>query len=240
MDQLTAKEISFVLLFLFSVGCHAPSETSTTDQTKREIVINGPRDYLGPVGFKAADIMQAAYPPKMLALTRRLQQAQQDDPALFISLISQAQPGEPMPYDERIGLSKSEYDEWLNLSKEISTQKVAEGEIEIARFAAAGPNAFVVDGQGELAKFKQVVINFDRNTVSVPGMTLKEPSDVHADKSMFGAWDGIQWKKMDHSGRAEFSIGVLRDSGRYLMHYEVQRETPTFEVEQFEISVIYD
>ena len=138
-------------------------------------------------------------------------------------------------------MSRQEYDEFLETAKQLTSQKVADGKISISEMASDGPNAFLIDGQRDLDKiFREIVVNFDRDSVKIPGMILQDSYEIHANRSIYGAWDGLKWKHQDYNGRAEFALGVLRDSGRYLLLYEVQRQTVDFKVEQFEIALIYD
>ncbi len=222
-------------------GCNAPEDMPTAQPPRRKVEINGPRDYLGAVGTKNVDIIQIAFPHRFGVLTQKMKQAQAENPAPFFELISRAQPGQPLPYDPILGLTRAEYEECLELSKQIGAKKAGNGRIKIAGSNSDDPNVFKIDGLGNLEALMHVEVDFDKDTVEVSGTTLSQSSEIHTDDSMFGAWDGVHWQQVNQLGKIEFSIGVLRDTGRYLISYEV-RKLPTQgkEAEKIDLWLIHD
>src|SRR5687767_2594445 len=58
---------------------------------------------LMPVGTFSVDVMDVAPSPRLNELSRRMQASVRADSAWFMAAIRRAEPGQPLPYDPRLG-----------------------------------------------------------------------------------------------------------------------------------------
>lgn len=129
----------------------APNGTAkqTVAPTPIKVEFRGPHDVI--VGGKfTVDVMELAAPPRANELNQRLKQAVGQNPNWWLEHVKKASPGEPLPYDARLGLSKTEYDEFLELSKKMTTVKKAEATILVVD---KGDDVYVLDGGQQLQDF---------------------------------------------------------------------------------------
>jgi len=70
-----------------------------------------------PADGTVMDVMELKAPPRLEELAAKLQQTVAKDPEWWLAHVRKAKPGEPIPYDARLGLSKEEFDEFLSLAK---------------------------------------------------------------------------------------------------------------------------
>lgn len=188
-----------------------------------------PRSYIHEGRFMA-DVMAPVAPPRMAELTARLQQAAKDNPEWFREQVKLAKPGEPLPYDSRMGLSQAEYSDFIAMSGQMTMEKQGEGEISII---AMGDGVFTIDGGPRLPDLAGVQIDFARKEVRTPHGVAKEQAPVNASAgSALGAWTGVEWKmsRLNPQTKAgasvKFALGTLQPSGRSVIYYNVTKLDP--------------
>ena len=172
------------------------------------------------------DLMEIAAPPRANELGQRLQQAARANPDWWLEHVKKAKPGEPLPYDSRIGLTDSEYNEFLALSKKMTTQKKAESTLTVA---AKDDDVYVFNGGHALPDFNGIEIDLTNDVVRTPFGVLTERSEINApEDSALGAWIGTQWK-LERPGSngitgtiAKLAVGKLTQSGRCVIYYDVK------------------
>jgi len=199
-----------------------PSSTTTTKPHK----FNGPRDVIVE-GHLTVDVMEIAAPPRLNELVRRFQQALGENPGWWLEHVKNSKPGEPLPYDSRLGLSEAEYNEFLALSKKMTVQKKSEASLTITTKA---DDVYVFDGGQMLPDFSGIEIDLTNDVVRTPFGILTERSEINASEdSALGAWVGTQWKleKTDPNGItgmvANLAVGKLKQSGRCVIYYDVRK-----------------
>lgn len=209
----------FVIL-LSLTACGKPASVSQNIR-----VYAGPRSILGE-GLVTADIMKLWGPNRYAELAGRFQQAVQDRPDWLLQLTQSVRPGEPLPYDRRMGLSAAEYAEFLKLANQLSVAKTDESTLS---FTKKGEDAFVLEGGPGLEDVTGIEIDLENDVVRTPfgELTDRKDSDV-SDNSAIGPWTGVRWKtdRVDaDSGvgiAASFELGQLKESGRSFIHYDVR------------------
>ena len=81
-------------------------------------------------GFTTYDVMNGIKPnPKLDKLTTKLKRAIEKNYDWYIDHVAKVPDGEPLPYHENLGLSQAEYEEFLNLAKNITS--ISTGKITI-------------------------------------------------------------------------------------------------------------
>ncbi len=103
---------------------------------------HGPREIVVE-GRLTVDVMENALPLLATELAARMQVAIAKNPQWWAEHVKKAQPGEPLPYDPRIGVTESEYKEFLTLSKKMTLQKTTEATLAISR---KGDDVYILDG----------------------------------------------------------------------------------------------
>lgn len=188
-----------------------------------------PKAYIHEGRFMA-DVMEPLAPPRMAELAARLQQAAQDNADWFREQVKLAKPGEPLPYDPRMGLSQAEYADFLAMSGQMTMQKQGEGEITII---AIGDGVYRLDGGPKLPDLAGIEIDLGRQQVRTPHGIAKEQAPVNASaESALGAWNGVEWKltqlnqEKKTGSSVKFAIGTLQPSGRSIIYYNVTKLDP--------------
>lgn len=201
-------------------------EKQPSDATSRKVFqFNGPRDVI-VAGHITVDVMEVVSRPRAIELAQRLQQAARVNPNWWLEHQKKAEPGEPLPYDSRLGLSKDEYNEFLVLSKMMTTQKKAEATLIVA---TADDDVYVLDGGQALPDFTGIEIDLKNDLIRTPFGTLIDRSEIDvAEGSALGAWVGTQWKFENAAPNgvpstvAKLGVGRLKKSGRCVIYYDVK------------------
>lgn len=206
----------------------APKQLSAAIRPKTR-KFTGPHDVIVEGRF-AVDVMQMVGPPRANELAQRLQQVVRANPDWWLEHVKKSKPGEPLPYDARLGLSEAEYDEFLVLSSKMTTQKKDEAMLIVAK---KNDDAYVFDGGQALPDFTGIEIDLKNDWVRTPFGVLTERSEIDAsDASALGAWVGTEWKlvKLDANGVtgtiAKLAVGQLKRSGRCVIYYDVKKISP--------------
>lgn len=190
--------------------------------------------------------MQLGTSSRKLELSLKMQQAIAKNPEVWKAALKNAKPGEPIAYDPRLGLTKSEYHEYLSLGFKLKKTSIT------ARVKIAQEGHLITMHMGSGSpKHDKVVIDMKSNTVITPlgvagNFTRVEPSE---DQKATGPWEGIEWKfeKFDketdfpkNATIVKFALGKLKATGRGFMYYDakvMQNEKPQ---ESFSWIIEYD
>lgn len=180
-----------------------------------------------PAGTLRMDAMDLAPSPRMAELAARLQAAIQRNPEWFQEQVRRARPGEPLPYDERLGLTRAEYDEYQRLAAGMGLRKVAEAPLTVR----AEGSRLVFDGGAGLADLTGVAIDLQADRLLTPLGDAGGSREVHNDGegAAMGAWDGRTWslEEVSPDGRdgkvVSLSVGRLRESGRGVLYWQARQ-----------------
>lgn len=187
---------------------------------------HNPRDFMVE-GRLVVDVMEAYFSPRATELGQRVQQAARANPVWWMEQAKKARPGQEMPYDERLGLSRAEYEEFLSYGRNPQSQKTGEAIVTITKKTN---NVYVFDGGPALPELTGIELDLTNDVVRTPFGVFANTTDINAtDNGAFGAWLGASWKteEVDGSGwsgtAASFSMGRLKKSGRGVIHYRVKK-----------------
>jgi hypothetical protein len=200
---------------LFWVLCAA----SLSAQTNLSLEIGK----LLPAGKCNVNVMDVAYPKRFLELTGKLQVAIATNRDWWIDAVKRAKPGEPLPYDERLGMTKSEYGEYLSLAEKTTMEKIGSVVIQVETNA----NSYKFDGGSALPDLTGLEINLSKLTVVTPFAVLTNPSpEASSGGPGLGAFSGYQWyfeggdtDKGDIT-TASFLVGRLKQTGEKFIYYK--------------------
>ena len=188
-----------------------------------------------PEGEAVVDVMTLTTPARLQVLAGKLQQAAVQHQAWWLDHIKHATPGEPFPYDPKLGLTAEEYREFLLLQDQLTMRKVGEAHVRVIH---AGASRYAFEGAEALPDLTGIVIDLERLVVETPFGTCAEMSAIHASphQQATDPWDGYQWKLETGDLQAwerlsevpdvtvvTFDIGRLRESGRGIISYSAKQ-----------------
>ncbi|MGJ8725447.1 MAG: hypothetical protein ACSHYB_12890 [Roseibacillus sp.] len=195
---------------------------STSAQEKAPAVF---ADYLVPDVAVKGEIVAVVPPEEIEKYIAKVDEVRKTDPEWFEEYSKNAKPGIPLPYDEKLGLSKTEYEEYLKLWDKREMKPLPQGEL-IVRLEKAGERWRIrVTGQG--SDITTMFYDPKADTYTTTSGTLNRIEDIKADKrSILGEWTGKEWKMEANDGfgitKENLAIGKLSDGSYGLLVYRIQ------------------
>ncbi len=184
-----------------------------------------------PPGRFRADVMQPEPSPRLAQLSRKMQEGIRKNPQWFMAEIQKVKPGENIPYDARLNLTREEYNLLNHPAPQMQLRRVGGGLITIWSVGTRR----VLTGVGTLFGLNGIEIDLQRQSVKTLLGVLNAPTPVKANTSQSAdaTWNGFAWKldTMAHKETpsqmtgtiAEFTLGKLVKSGRIQLTYKAQQ-----------------
>lgn len=151
-------------------------------------------------------------PPAIEKYIAKVEAAAQQDPKWFREYSAQAKPNEPLPYHEKLGLTKAEYDEYLKLWSQREFRQMGEDVMLLLR-QKSNDTWTLTATKGASPISLLTYVAKDDVFESVNGK-LTRGEDIKTDPdSILGAWTGTEWKFEE-----ETTLGKTRENiafGRY-------------------------
>ena len=180
-----------------------------------------------PVGDLQVDVLQPWSPPRLAVLTEKLQTAARADPAWFRAHAATAAPGTPLPYHPKLGLTESEYHEFLALADSVQMRSAATGSLHVE----STPSGWRISERSTIAALRGLQIdtlaNVVRSSFGILGAADPiVPSDA---QRATGRWGGPRWalEAVDAStitgAVATFAIGRLAATGQRVVYFDAKR-----------------
>lgn len=128
----------------------------------------------------------------------KVESAARKDPKWFKEFSASGKPGEPLPYDERLGLTKAEYDEYLVLWNKREFKPLA----DVVLLLRQSPgDTWTITANGEASMFSTIRYVAKDDIFRSPNGELKRIEDIKADaNSILGEWTGMEWKFEEETG----------------------------------------
>ena len=163
-------------------------------------------------------------PPEIESFIFKVEKAARKDPEWFKEFSAQAKPGAPLPYNERLGLTKAEYDEYLVIWNKRAFKPVEE--IMLMLRATAG-GTWTITATGEARTLSTIRYTAKGDIFRSPNGQLARIEDVTAEaSSILGAWTGMEWKFEEETGlgktKENFALGRFADQKYGLIVYRAQ------------------
>lgn len=154
----------------------------------------------------------------------KVEAAARKDPKWFREYSAGSKPGLPLPYDERLGLTKTEYEEYLALWDK---RAFKEGEEVLLMLRETSENSWSVTATGSASTFTTLRFSPKSGDFHSPNGELKRIADINADaSSILGAWKGMEWKFEEETSlgktKENFALGRLADGKFGLIVYRAQ------------------
>lgn len=176
--------------------------------------------------------MRVVYPPRAAELFKKMQASLARNPEWLSAAVKANKPGEPLPYDERLGLTPEEYQEFLALNRQGTLKEILVHDVRVIRNA---DNTVSLDAGDGLLPLRALKFDLARNIISTPYGDLDTPRPVdHSAKGagdVFGPYTGLflgmeggdeKSSVEKPSGRTlSITLGRLADSGKRFIYYNV-------------------
>ncbi len=184
----------------------------------------GPLDpYLPKDGRIQGHVMTLEVAPEDQALDRRFRLAVQNNMDWFKKYVTGNKPGQPLPYDPRMGVTKAQYEKIQHMTADF---KPAKAITITVRKGGDGSVAFGSDAP-DAAGLKSVTFPPDDKAAETPYGALSIFNEIHQTdaRAPIGVWNGVEWAQMKDNGDAEpsakIAFGKRVPSGEGVMYYQV-------------------
>ena len=184
-------------------------------------------DYLAPDTPIKGEIVVIVPPPeldKYIAKVEETARSSAENAEWFRQHAKTGKPGVPLPYDERLGLTKEEYDEYLKFWGKREFKPVEAVAIQLNSDKEGRWNLNMTGGAQSVSTLRY---DTKDDTFRSPNGVLKRIDDVNADaNSTLGAWAGQEWKYEEQTGlgttKENIAIGKTGDKKYGLVVYRLQ------------------
>lgn len=163
-------------------------------------------------------------PPEIEKYVAKVEAAARKDPKWFREFSGQAKAGAPLPYDERLGLNKAEYDEYLTLWEKREFKPIEQVMLLLRQSAG---DTWCITATGAASMFSTLRYQPKNDLFRSPNGEMKRIDDIKAEpSSILGAWSGLEWKFEEETGlgktKENFALGRLADNKFGLIVYRAQ------------------
>ena len=87
--------------------------------------------YLKPDVAARGQVVRVVPPKEISEYVKKVEQAAQADPAWFKSYSKSSKPGVPLPFHEKLGLTKKEYDTYIKLWDSRKMEPIKQGNVVV-------------------------------------------------------------------------------------------------------------
>lgn len=163
-------------------------------------------------------------PPEINKYLAKVDAAARKDTKWFREFSSQTKPGLPLPFNERLGLTKEEHADYLALWKKREFKPI-EGIMLLLRKSSGGTWSITSTGGASAISTLRYVEKED--VFRSPNGDLKRIDDIKAEaESILGEWSGHEWKFEEETGlgktKENIAVGQYADKKYGLIVYRVQ------------------
>jgi hypothetical protein len=152
-------------------------------------------------------------PPEFDKYVAKVGAAARLDPKWFQEFSAKAKPGEPLPYDPKLGLTKEEHAEYLNVwaKREFKPKE----DISLVLRESLG-GTWIIQCTGSAYCISPLRYDVENDVFTSPNGELKRISDIKAKPdSILGAWTGYEWKFEEETtlGKSKENLALGRFEG---------------------------
>lgn len=163
-------------------------------------------------------------PPEIDKYVAKVEAAARKDTKWFRAFSAEAKPGVPLPYDERLGLTKEEYAAYIALWNKREF-KAKEEVMLLLRQSSGG--TWSLTSTGGASTLSTLRYASKEGVFHSPNGELKRIDDIKADStSVLGEWTGSEWKFEEETSlgktKENFAIGRFTNQPFGLIVYRSQ------------------
>lgn len=187
------KQICYIIIVLiFQTSCGNTQPTS--NRPKLTGNIQSDLKIFLPNAAVTADIMDGVLQnARQVELQQKFQSAIQENQEWFVEHMKNITAGEPIPYDERLGLTKDEYTELQKFYANVEIVSTGEGDIIIE----VKNDTIHFKSEGKLTHLDSLTIDLKNNIVIFGRykMSFSDTLNIADDKNgLKSKWTGYEWK----------------------------------------------
>jgi hypothetical protein len=179
--------------------------------------------YLTPNKGVKGEVVAVVPPDGIQKYIQMVEEGSSKNPEWFAEYSAKSKPGVPLPYHEKLGLTKEDYDQYLELwdQREFKVIQPVGVRLELL----GGEWMIRVSGAG--AKISLLRYDKAADTFKSPNGKMKRIEDISADPaSILRGWTGHEWKFEEVSAlgktKENFAIGRTEDKKYGLLVYRLQ------------------
>jgi hypothetical protein len=171
-----------------------------------------------------AQVGMVVPPPEIDKYVAKVESAARGNTEWFREFSAKAKPGVPLPFDERLGLTREEYDEYIALWNKREFKPV-EDVMLMLREGSGG--TWTLASTGAASSLSTLRYSPDGDVFRSPNGELKRIEDINADaSSILGEWTGKEWKFEEETGlgktKENFALGRMAGGRFGLVVYRMQ------------------
>lgn len=183
--------------------------------------------YLGKDQTVSGEVGVVVPPEEIDKYIAKVQTAAKADPAWHAEYSKDAKPGIPLPWHEKLGLTKEDYAEYLKLWDQRqfkAMQKV------VIRLEEPKPGEWMIRVSGIGMSISLLRYNPETGNFKSPNGELKRIEDIDAEeRSILGAWVGQEWRYVNETEfittKENLALGQYKDGKYCLLIYRLQEST---------------
>jgi hypothetical protein len=163
-------------------------------------------------------------PPEIDKYVAKVEAAARKDPKWFRTYSAEAKPGVPLPYDERLGLTKEEYAGYIALWNKREFKAKEEVMLLLRQSSGGTWSLTSTGGASTLSTLRYAPKD---GVFRSPNGDLKRIDDIKADStSILGEWTGQEWKFEEETSlgktKENFALGRFTNQPFGLVVYRSQ------------------
>ncbi|MDP0491676.1 MAG: hypothetical protein Q7Q71_11555 [Verrucomicrobiota bacterium JB023] len=217
------------LLALFSLSLLATFSLAAQEAAKKAPAVFA--DYFTPGVAVKGEVVVVIPPDEIQTYVDKVEKAAKADPEWFAEYSKSAAPGIPLPFHEKLGLTKAEYEDYLKLWDAREFKPLPQGEL-ILRLEEKSDGKWMIRVTGRGTELTAIAYDAEEDVFRSMSGEMKRIEDINADKrSILGAWTGKEWKleQEDAFGvtKENIAVGKLADGSYGLLVYRLQEVSST-------------
>jgi len=208
---------------------------NTATSAKKAVAATKATEIFAPYLIKDKPVMGevgAVVPPKEInKYIAKVQTAAKLDPAWHKEFARKSKPGLPLPWHEKLGLTKDEYDEYLKLWDKRQFKMLQKVYI---RLEEPKPGEWMIRVSGVGMAITLLRYYPETDLFKSTNGELKRLEDINAStRSILGAWQGQEWsfeEKSEFSWTIEnLAVGKFNDGKYCLLIYRIQEKVSSYD-----------
>lgn len=177
-----------------------------------------------PVSGQVGIVLPPAEIDKYVA---KVEAAARLDTKWFKEFSAQAKPGVPLPFHEKLGLTKEEYDEYIKLWAKREFKSIEDVNLQL-RETLGG--VWIIDATGTAQPISTLRYDEKADVFRSPNGDLKRIDNIKADAdSILGAWSGCEWRFEEETSlgktKENIAVGSFEGNKYGLVVYRFQEST---------------
>lgn len=176
------------------------------------------------------EVVKISISPDFLKFKELLDQAQKADPEWFKSHQEKAGKENPIPpYDAKLGMTKAEYDKYIEIWEQRFYKRVDDGEVNVL-LTKDGEDGWVINVTGKGMPISLLKYVTDKDQFESTNGTLSRIADIKSPKeSLYRDWNGQEWRFFDdgdiYKTKENIAIGRTGDGKYGILIYSLQEQS---------------